>query len=318
MRNDDVEGQGLPAARDAAPSAATPASVPIPRSALPAPRSVLPNGIVLLGSERPESQSVVVRARLRAGALYDREETEGLARLTATMLQRGTERYRFAELNELTDALGASITVEAGRLAVDLTVRCLVEDFARMTGILADVMRRPAFPADELEKVRGQTIAAIMQGEQDTRTVAERGLRRLAYPAGHPYARSVLGTEDSVRSLDRAALVDYHARYYRPDVLSMSIVGGVPFDTAVETVAREFGDWRVEGAPPPFEVPAAEPPAELVRGAWGLPGKTQSDIALGLPALSRTDPDYYALDLAKLILGRLGLYGRLGKSVREE
>ncbi|MDP9372259.1 MAG: insulinase family protein, partial [Chloroflexota bacterium] len=287
-------------------------------SSLVARRSSLPNGIVMLGSERPESPSVVLRARLRAGALYDTEATEGLARLTAAMLQRGTARYSFSELNELTDALGASISADAGRLTVDLTLRCLVEDFDRMAGFLAEVLRRPTFPAEELEKVRGQTIAAILQGDQDTRTVAERGLRKLAYPEGHPYRRSVIGAHESVPAIDRAALADFHRRHYRPDVLTLSVVGGVRFDDAVAAVEREFGDWRAEGEAPPFEIPPAAPPEETRREEWTLAGKTQSDIALGLPALSRTDPDYYALDMANLILGRLGLYGRLGKSVREE
>ena len=81
-----------------------------PLGALPViERRTLPNRIVLLGSERPEARSVVLRARLRAGALYDTAETEGLARLVAVMLQHGTGRYSFAALNELTDSLGASI-----------------------------------------------------------------------------------------------------------------------------------------------------------------------------------------------------------------
>jgi zinc protease len=280
-------------------------------------RRTLPNGIVVLGSERPESASVVLRARLRAGALYDTAATEGLARLTAIMLQRGTARYSFGELNELTDALGASIGAEPGRLVVDLRVRCLVEDFARLTGLLAEVIRRPTFPAAELEKVRGQTITGIIQGDQDTRTLAERGLRKLAYPADHPYARSTVGTKESVAAIDRDALVAFHNEYYRPDVLTFSVVGGVPFEEALAVLTREFGDWQAAGAAPPFTVPPAALPAERQRTEAMLPGKSQSDITIGHPAIPRAHPDYYALELANLILGRFGLGGRLGKSVRE-
>lgn len=280
-------------------------------------RRVLPNGIVVLGSERLESPAVVLRARLRAGALYDTDDTEGLARLTAVMLQRGTTRYSFAELNELTDALGASISAEAGRLAVDLRLRCLVEDFPYLTEILAEVIRRPTFPTAELEKVRGQTLTGIMQGDQDTRTLAERGLRKLAYPAGHPYARATIGTRESVTALDREALVAFHARHYRPDVLSFSMVGGVPFAEAVAAIERAFGDWTAEGLLPALSIPPAPLPLPGQRREATLAGKSQADIALGHPAIPRSDPDYYALELANLILGRFGLGGRLGKSVRE-
>ena len=290
-----------------------------PLGALPViERRILPNGIVLLGSERLEARSVVLRARLRAGALYDTAETEGLARLVAVMLQHGTGRYSFAALNELTDSLGASIGVEAGRVFVDLAVRCLVEDFPRMTGLLAEVLRRPTFPADELEKVRGQTIAAIVREEQDTRAVAERGLRQLAFPPEHPYARSVLGERETVRAIDRDALAAFHARHYRPDLLTLAAVGGVGLAAALAAIEPEFGDWRAAGETPPRAIPDAPPPATTRRREFPLAGKTQSDVALGLPTLSRTDPDYYALDTANLILGRLGLYGRLGQTVRQE
>ncbi len=320
VRND--EGEATPTAS----SAFTPvpftfadttgaAPVPNPQSFQ---RQALDNGIVVLGSKRPESPAVALRARLRAGAIHDTAETEGLARLTAAMLQHGTGRYSFAELNDLTDALGASLGADAGRTAVELSVRCLVEDFDRMVGILAEVVRHPTFPPEELEKVRGQTLAAILRGEQDTRTVAERALREAAYPAGHPYARSVIGTQGSVGGLDRAALQEFHARHYRPDLLSFAVVGGVGFDQAVAAIAREFGDWRAEGEAPAFDIPPAAPPDEARRVERTLAGKTQADIALGLPAIGRADPDYYALDMANLILGRLGLYGRLGKTVREE
>ena len=280
-------------------------------------RQVLPNDIVILGSERLESPAVVLRARLRAGALQDPDGQEGLARLTAIMLQRGTARHSFTELNELTDALGASITADSGRLTVDLRLRCLVEDFPRLTALLAEIIRQPTFPAAELEKVRGQTLTGIMQGDQDTRTLAERGLRTLAYPAGHPYARAMIGTKESVGAIGRDDLVAFHARHYRPDVLSFSVVGGVPFAEAVATIERAFGDWTAEGLLPALTIPPAPLPQQGQRQDATLEGKSQSDITLGHPAIPRSDPDYYALELANLILGRFGLGGRLGKSVRE-
>ena len=280
-------------------------------------RRVLPNGIVILGNERPESAAVVLRARLRAGSLYDTVATEGLARLTAVMLQRGTEHHTFTEMNAITDALGASIGSEPSRLIVDLRVRCLVEDFAQLAGLLADVIRRPTFPQAELDKVRGQTLTGILQGDQDTRTLAERGLRKLAYPADHPYSRSTIGTKESVESIDREALVAFHQEYYRPDLLSFSVVGGVSFDDAVATIDSLFGDWTAEGLTPTFVIPPVGLPTTTQRQEATLPGKSQSDITIGHPAIPRTSPDYYALELANLILGRFGLGGRLGKSVRE-
>ena len=309
--------QMLAGTEDGAASMATPAAGGGATGTVTFSRQVLPNDIVILGSERLESPAVVLRARLRAGALYDPDDQEGLARLTAIMLQRGTVRHSFAELNELTDALGASISADSGRLTVDLRLRCLVEDFPRLTALLAEVIRQPTFPAAELEKVRGQTLTGIMQGDQDTRTLAERGLRTLAYPAGHPYARATIGTRESVGAIGRDAIVAFHARHYRPDTLSFSVVGGIPFTEAVTTIERAFGDWAAEGLLPALTIPPAPLPLPGQRQDATLAGKSQSDITLGHPSIPRSDPDYYALELANLILGRFGLGGRLGKSVRE-
>lgn len=309
--------QMLAGTEDGAASMATPAAGGGATGTVTFSRQVLPNDIVILGSERLESPAVVLRARLRAGALYDPDDQEGLARLTAIMLQRGTARHSFAELNELTDALGASISADSGRLTVDLRLRCLVEDFPRLTALLAEVIRQPTFPAAELEKVRGQTLTGIMQGDQDTRTLAERGLRTLAYPAGHPYARATIGTRESVGAIGRDAIVAFHARHYRPDTLSFSVVGGIPFTEAVTTIERAFGDWAAEGLLPALTIPPAPLPLPGQRQDATLAGKSQSDITLGHPSIPRSDPDYYALELANLILGRFGLGGRLGKSVRE-
>ncbi len=309
--------QMLAGTEDGAASMATPAAGGGATGTVTFSRQVLPNDIVILGSERLESPAVVLRARLRAGALYDPDDQEGLARLTAIMLQRGTARHSFAELNELTDALGASISADSGRLTVDLRLRCLVEDFPRLTALLAEVIRQPTFPAAELEKVRGQTLTGIMQGDQDTRTLAERGLRTLAYPAGHPYARATIGTRESVGAIGRDAIVAFHARHYRPDTLSFSVVGGIPFTEAVTMIERAFGDWAAEGLLPALTIPPAPLPLPGQRQDTTLAGKSQSDITLGHPSIPRSDPDYYALELANLILGRFGLGGRLGKSVRE-
>jgi zinc protease len=82
-------------------------------------------------------------------------------------------------------------------------------------------------------------------------------------------------------------------------------------------IAERFGDWTAPAEPPVPPQPAS-PPATTVREAVVIPGKSQSDLVVGYPTIARTDPDYYALDLANLILGRFGLMGRLGANVRDK
>jgi zinc protease len=82
-------------------------------------------------------------------------------------------------------------------------------------------------------------------------------------------------------------------------------------------IEQALGAWSAEGAAPSIEIPDVDAPATVVRRDSTVPGKTQADIAIGLPTMVRSDPNYEALRVANLILGRLGLMGRLGASVRE-
>lgn len=282
-------------------------------------RTVLRNGLVILGCERPHLSTVAVRLRAYAGASHDTDATAGVARLVGVMLRHGTASYRYEALSALTDGLGASVGEDVQRPYTDLVLRCLAEDFPRVIELVAELARRPLFPADEFERVRGVAQAAVLRTAHDTRVVAERGFREAAYPAGHPYRRGVLGRQETLEALSPDDLMAFHAAFYRPDAMTLAVVGGIGFGEAAAIVEGAFGDWVPPDAQPATPgVPGIVAPTKGSRVDFALPGKMQADIVLGLPTIGRDDPAYYALDTANLILGRMGLYGRLGTAVREE
>ena len=280
-------------------------------------RAELPNGIVVLGQARPADPTVVVRLRIEAGAVHDPTGREGVAAFTARMLTRGAGTLDVEQLNEATDGLGASLSVEAGRHVAEVSIRCLREDLPALLDLAADVTRRPNFPEAEIEKVRNELLAAIREADNDTRSSADRALRRLLYPAPHPLGRRVGGEPDTVVAITRDDLIAFHAARYGPRVTTVAVVGGVgSIGEAVDLLAARFGDWA-GSATPGAPIPAPPPPAGRVRDDVSIAGKSQADLAIGFPSIPRSDPAYYALDTANLILGRLGLMGRLGASVRD-
>jgi zinc protease len=276
------------------------------------------NGLVMLGHQNEASQAVVLRAMLRTGGVLDPPERAGTARLTGAMLQRGTTRHTFEQLNELTDANGISIAADVARQTTEVTVKCLAEDLELGVEVLAEVLREPTFPADQLEKVRGELLTGLREADQDTRSVADRTFRELAYPEDHPFRRRVSGYVETVPRVQVDHLVAHHRGTFRPELAVVAIAGRVGVDEAFERIERAFSGWRAGGAAPSIEVPPAAPPDGVRRREVELPGKSQADLVIGRPAVSRRDPDYYALDLGNLILGRLGLNGRIGKNVREQ
>jgi len=278
-------------------------------------RTEMRNGLVALVKETRGTGLIAVQGYLKAGAMYDGERS-GLARYVAAMLQRGTGRYASHELAERLDGLGASLVIRADTEVVGISLRALAEDATEAFRLLSEVLIRPTFPAEEIEKARGELLTSIRIGMQDTRVMAERTFRRLLFPESHPHRQMPDGEEAVIASLARADLEAFHRDRYRPEAALLAVVGDARPGDVLATVGELFSPWsRHDGwALPP--VPPVPGPGVL-RGDHRMEGKTQSDIVLGAPGVARTDSSYYETMMANLILGQLGMMGRLGDRVRE-
>ncbi len=281
-------------------------------------RTTLDNGLVVLVKHNPHNASVTLRGRVLAGGLYDTDKTAGLAHFATAAFQRGTRKRSFQKLNDELDSAGMSFSIGAGLETMGFSGKALVEDFDHVLDIASDVLLHPTFPKDEVEKLRNQILTDLKEAEDDTQHVAYRNFRELCYPPLHPYHRLSEGRVDSIKKIPIDALGDFHSRYVRPDTTTIVIVGDIASPLAVEKIERAFGKWKARGLPPAHVIPDAPPPGHTMRKEIPIPGKTQLDIILGTVGVRRTDPDFYPLNLGDLILGRLGLYGRLGASVRDK
>ncbi len=281
-------------------------------------RVELDNGIVVLGQSQASDPAVSVRFRIQAGAVHDPVDRPGLATFTSRMLSRGTPDLTYEQFSELTDSLGATVSVEPSRLSIEVAVRSLREDLSQLVELVANFLRQPTFPAEEIEKVRAELLTSIREQDNNTQSTADRVLRELLYPEGHPYRHRVTGEEGSISQISRDDLVAFHSDRFGPKALTVSAVGGFDdFAKVVGLVESGFGDWSSKALPSEPIAPPS-PPQANERGFRAIDGKSQSDIAIGYPTIARSDPDYYAFELANLILGRLGLFGRLGASVRDK
>ncbi|MBI5305005.1 MAG: insulinase family protein [Chloroflexi bacterium] len=281
-------------------------------------RVTLDNGLTILVRDNPNNASVTLRGRLRAGGLYDTDKTSGLAHFATAALQRGTRKRTFQKLNEELDRRGMSFGVGAGMETIGFSGKSLVEDFDHLLNLAADVLMHPVFPKVETEKLRQELLADLKEADDDTHHVAYREFRALCYPKTHPYHRLSDGRAETVKRLTLADLSDFHARYFRPDVTTIVIVGDVRAGDAIAKIERALGKWRTRGKPAEHTLPDVPPLKQNARKVSALAGKMQADLVLGHAGIRRTDPDYYALSIGDLIFGRLGLYGRLGANVRDK
>lgn len=288
-------------------------------NSFPGPETIhrfdLDNGITVLIYENEASQSVIVDGLVRAGALVESREMAGLANYTAEMLMRGTQSRSFDEIFEEIEAVGAAVNFSAGRHATDFYANCLAEDLDLILGILSESLRLPVFPERQVERVRGEITASLQMRANDTGQMAALSFRELLYK-DHPYGRSIEGYLDSIHGLDRDLLADYHSRFYGPEGMIITLVGAVEPEPALAKVQAAFGDWDAKQQPTP-DVPRARRPGSKLRTHFAMPEKTQTDIMLGVPGPLRSAPDYLEASMANTVLGVFGMYGRLGKNVRE-
>jgi len=280
-------------------------------------RFTLSNGIQLIVHENHVSPSIVVRGHLWAGAIDDPLEKMGLSHFTSYAVRRGTTTRSYQEINEITEAVGANVYVSGGRHLTDFGGKSLAEDFGLLADVLADVLLHPTFPQSEVDKVRGQVITSLKELENDTRGLANREFRQLLYTLEHPYGRPGDGTLDSVPRIQRDDLKSFYRSHYRPEGAVIVVVGDVQPSLAYDTLERALGGWQPSGAAPLFEAPETRPLAERRRYVRTMTNKTQADIVLGGVGPARASDEYYAARLGDLILGHLGLMGRLGETVRD-
>lgn len=278
-------------------------------------RHELDNGATILVRENHASPSVVIDGLLRVGAADNAPEKAGLASFAAAALLRGAGKRTFSQIFEDIESIGASLAFSAGQHTTEFGGQCLAEDLDLLLDILRDALLAPTFPDEQLEKLRGQMITGLQIRANDTRSMASLEFFKLAYPSDHPYSRSADGTVETVSAITRQDIVSFHRQRYGAAGMIISVVG----DLDPAAVVRKL-DARLGATPvlqqPPSELPSLLPLTGVQQRFVSLPGKTQSDIVLGIPGPSRAADDFLHARLANTILGVFGLMGRLGASVR--
>lgn len=289
-------------------------SFPGPQDVL---RHTLPNGITLLVRENFASPAVIVSGYVQAGAEDVPATAAGLAGFATDVMERGTHRRSFAQLYEEVESVGASFGISGSTHLTSFGAKGLAESMPLLLDILNDVLRRPAWRPEQVEKARAEIFTAFQERAHSTAQMASLLFYELAYPEAHPYHWSTLGYPETIAPLTADDLAQFHARHFAPQGMALVVVGAVKAEDVVQAVAATLGDW--EGTRPPrAPLPPVSPLAERRERRLAIPDKTQSNVILGWPGPERLHPDFIPCFVANTVLGVFGMYGRLGKSVRME
>lgn len=292
---------------------------PPPPPRVPRPeRWEMANGLRVVAAPKHGVPQVVLRLVLSAGSGADPREHPGTASLVGHLLTEGTDATSADELHARLDLLGAAMHPNVGHDFAEVEAVLLSETLAEGVALLAEVVTRPAFPDDQVERIRAESLDALVARLDEPANVADDRALLEAFGRDHPYGIPAFGTEAGIRAVPREALAAFHAARYRP--AGAFLVAAGEFDSAElrEALEKGFGGWS--GAPEPIaHPPTPARPANagrLVMEPWD--DAAQSEIRIVGMGMARRDADWMPAAVANFLLGGSTITGRLGANLRED
>jgi len=267
----------------------------------PAPETALVSGAPLFHIGDWELPLIDLVLLIKAGAVDVEPSKGGLSGLlSAAMVRGGTEKYPPSELAVLLDENAIRLSVSVGEEDTVVRLSVLEQDWDRGLAILEEVLARPRFDSTVLEATRQQQIAGLMRQGGDAHAVAMREAM-IWHFKGHPYGRDPLEDLQTLPTISAVDLARFVTDYFVPSNMVVAVAGAIEKTRAVEGLNRLFRALPQGKAPErTLEDPSPTPP---VLALIHKPGQVQSQVALCLPGVRRTDPEYWKINLLMDLFG---------------
>lgn len=271
----------------------------------------LANGVKVFIIEDHEQPTFSFRILIPGGNTLDGEKP-GLAELTAEMLTKGAGKLSALQIAQKLDGVGASLDISSQPDYFVIRGACITKHISTLLEVLSEVLLRPTFPKDELDKLKPRVIASIRHEKSRGSSLAAALTRKVIYGEKHPYGRRK--TEESIQSITIEDIKEFYKKSFLPDWASLVIVGDVKEKEIIPIFDKVLKDWKKANIPPISMPPISPSPL----GVYFVkrPGSVQSSIVISTPTVEINHPDYETLDLAANIMGS-GFAGRLFRTLRE-
>ncbi|MEM7081214.1 MAG: pitrilysin family protein [Pseudomonadota bacterium] len=274
-------------------------------------RLTLDNGLRVTLVPFGKIPKAMIRVDVHTGNLNEGDNV-WLADLTTELMKEGTE-LRSAELiARQTARMGGELSLSTGLDQTYLGLSVLSEFAGDALGLAAEVLRQPAFPADQLERLRAGLVRSRALSLSRPQAIAAAAYAELLYP-NHPYGRSY-PTEEQLAGYTLDQIKHYYRDNFGAQRSHVMIAGQFDRDEMMAAVRREFGDWAA--GPAPLTLPPTVASGFRLK-LIDRPGAPQSTLILGLPVDDVASPDFTALNQMQILLG--GYFSsRMTANLRED
>ncbi|MDP1572599.1 MAG: pitrilysin family protein [Vicinamibacterales bacterium] len=274
-------------------------------------REVLPNGLRLVTESMPHVRSVSLGVWLTRGSRHEPEAHTGMAHFVEHMLFKGTATRSAEDIAQQIDSIGGQLDAFTSKEYAGYYIKVLDEHLPLALDVLTDLVTRPAFAPQEIEREKKVVLEEIKMVE-DTPDDLVHELFAERFWHGHALGRPILGTAASVSALDAAALHRYFAEAYVTRNFVVSAVGHIDHAQVHDLVAGAFAGAGADG--PPIDAPPPSPVTDILIRQKDL---EQSHVCFGAPGLPQNHASRYAGFVLNTVLGG-SMSSRLFQNVREK
>jgi zinc protease len=278
-----------------------------PAFTLPSPKiwkSTLGDGLRVAGMETNETPLVDFTLTIAAGLDHGNVDKPAVARLTADILEKGTALKTTAELEDAINALGSSISINAGSLQTQISGTTLSRNFDETIALVKEMLTEPRWDEEEFSLLISKTVDDIESSEKDPGTISIREFSKILYPSSHMFSNTFTGSVESVKSVTMDDLKAFYAANYSPKGAVFNVVGDIN-QAQVETAAKALQEGWNTPAPAKISLPLAVMPTASKVYFYDVPGSKQSVLRFGYPSLSAVHPDYASADAMNYLLGNI-------------
>jgi predicted Zn-dependent peptidase len=274
-------------------------------------RDVLPNGLRLLTERMAHVRSVSIGVWLARGSRHEPQENSGIAHFVEHMLFKGTATRTAEDIAQAIDSIGGQMDAFTAKEYAAYYIKVLDEHLPRALDVLADIVMRPAFAANDVEREKKVVLEEIKMVE-DTPDDLVHELFTEHFWAGHPLGRAILGTPETVESLTQDRLRQYFGTVYTAPNLIIAAVGNVEHARVREMIDRVFAGLPATSDPIGVGAPRFTPRITIRNKEL-----EQSHVCLGADGYPQDHGDRYASYILNTILGG-SMSSRLFQNVREK
>lgn len=295
-------------AQPPAPGPASSLSLPVPQ------RFTLDNGLTVMLVESRKLPLISANLVVLAGSERNPPELPGLAAFTADALDEGTKTRDALRIAREVTGLGATLSTASTADWTTVSLKTLSTTREEAFALMADVALNPAFPEEEIERLRVSRRTDLQQLRDNPAAIAQRVFNAEIYGPSHPYGHLEIGTAESLAAIGRADPEGFWKAGFTPANAALVVAGDIDAASLRELAQRHFGDWRGERpAPPKIDTPGAGRRRVVIVDRGPSP---QTALRVGSPGVARSSPDYVPLEIMNGVLG--GLFSsRINMNLRE-